>query len=144
MGWRFPWASSFGFDFNYEFGVSFTNEEIASGRVVYNFERSPFPLEEGPGLSVFLKTDSGDVFHTYSTYARGGEAVVGAYHYLDFVPKGATRMVLRFRCHGCGITIVTVRTMQSTPSGRMSRRLRRMPAARRRRTRKRSATDTKR
>ena len=96
MGWRFPWASSFGSDFNHDFGVSFTDEEIASGRVIYNFERSPFPLEEGPGLSVFLKTDSGDVFHTYSTYARGGEAVIGAYHYLDFVPKGRDEDGLAF------------------------------------------------
>ena len=96
MGWRFPWASSFGSDFNHDFGVSFTDEEIASGRVVYNFERSPFPLEEAPGLSVFLKTDSGDVFHTYSTYARGGEAVIGAYHYLDFVPKGRDEDGLAF------------------------------------------------
>jgi predicted dithiol-disulfide oxidoreductase (DUF899 family) len=96
MGWRFPWASSFGSDFNHDFGVSFTDEEIASGGVIYNFEPSPFPLEEAPGLSVFLKADSGDVFHTYSTYARGGEAVIGAYHYLDFVPKGRDEDGLAF------------------------------------------------
>ncbi len=96
MGWRFPWASSFGNDFNHDFGVSFTDEEIASGRVIYNFEPSRFPMEEAPGLSVFHKTDAGEVFHTYSTYARGGEALIGTYHYLDFVPKGRDEDGLAF------------------------------------------------
>jgi predicted dithiol-disulfide oxidoreductase (DUF899 family) len=96
MGWRFTWASSFENDFNHDYGVSFTDEEIASGRANYNFESSPFPLDEAPGLSVFFKTKSGDVFHSYSTYARGGEAVIGAYHYLDLVPKGRAEDGLAF------------------------------------------------
>jgi predicted dithiol-disulfide oxidoreductase (DUF899 family) len=96
MGWRFSWASSFGNDFNHDYGVSFTDEEIASGRPLYNFESIPFPLDEAPGLSVFFKTNSGDVFHTYSTYARGGEAVINTYHYLDFVPKGRDEDGLAF------------------------------------------------
>lgn len=96
MGWRFPWASSLGSDFNHDFAVSFTDEEIASGRALYNFGSIPFPLDEAPGLSVFLKSGSGDVFHTYSTYARGGEAVIGAYHYLDFAPKGRDEDGLAF------------------------------------------------
>jgi len=96
MGWRFAWASSYGSDFNHDYGVSFTDEEFASGRALYNFEPIRYPLDEAPGLSVFFKTDSGDVFHTYSTYARGGEAVIGAYHYLDFAPKGRDEDGLAF------------------------------------------------
>jgi predicted dithiol-disulfide oxidoreductase (DUF899 family) len=96
MGWKFAWASSLGSDFNQDFRVSFSDEQIASRRPLYNFETAPFPLEEAPGLSVFLKTESGDVFHTYSTYARGGEAVIGAYHYLDFAPKGRDEAGLAF------------------------------------------------
>ena len=96
MGWKFTWASSFGSDFNRDYGVSFTEEELASGRSLYNFEPLRFPLDEAPGLSVFLKTDSGDVFHTYSTYARGGEALIGTYHYLDFAPKGRDEEGLAF------------------------------------------------
>jgi predicted dithiol-disulfide oxidoreductase (DUF899 family) len=96
MGWNFTWASSFGSDFNRDYGVSFTEEELASGRSLYNFEPLGFPLDEAPGLSVFLKTDSGDVLHTYSTYARGGEALIGTYHYLDFAPKGRDEEGLAF------------------------------------------------
>jgi predicted dithiol-disulfide oxidoreductase (DUF899 family) len=100
MGWRFTWASSFGTDFNQDYAVSFTEAEIASGRALYNFGSSPFPLDEAPGLSVFFKpqpgADSGDVFHTYSTYARGGEAVIGTYHYLDFAPRGRDEDGLAF------------------------------------------------
>jgi predicted dithiol-disulfide oxidoreductase (DUF899 family) len=96
MGWKFTWASSLGTDFNQDFRVSFSDEQVASGRPLYNFDTAPFPLEEAPGLSVFLKTASGDVLHTYSTYARGGEAVIGAYRYLDFVPKGRDEDGLAF------------------------------------------------
>lgn len=96
MGWNFTWASSFGSDFNRDYGVSFTTEELASGRALYNFEPIRYPIDETPGLSVFLKTDSGDVLHTYSTYARGGEALIGTYHYLDFAPKGRDEEGLAF------------------------------------------------
>jgi predicted dithiol-disulfide oxidoreductase (DUF899 family) len=96
MGWRFEWASSFGSDFNHDFGVSFTEDEVASGRGIYNFEPLRYPLDEAPGLSVFLKADSGEVFHTYSTYARGGEALIGTYHYLDLAPKGRDEDGLAF------------------------------------------------
>ncbi|MGO9338488.1 MAG: DUF899 domain-containing protein [Terracidiphilus sp.] len=88
MGWRFHWVSSFGSDFNYDYHVSFTPEERASGKVTYNYELTQFPSEEGPGLSVFFKDANGDIFHTYSSYARGLDMFVGAYHFLDHTPKG--------------------------------------------------------
>ncbi len=96
MGWKFTWASSFDNDFNRDYGVSFTEEELASGRAFYNFEPLRYPLDEAPGLSVFVKSDTGEVFHTYSTYARGGEALIGTYHYLDFAPKGRDEEGLAF------------------------------------------------
>ena len=96
MGWEFPWASSFGSDFNRDFGVSFTDADLASGTALYNYQALGFPLDEAPGLSVFLKAASGEVFHTYSTYARGGEALIGTYHYLDFAPKGRDEDGLAF------------------------------------------------
>jgi predicted dithiol-disulfide oxidoreductase (DUF899 family) len=88
MGWRFKWVSSFGSDFNHDFHVSFTPEEKASGRVEYNYAMGSFPSEEAPGLSAFAKNDTGEVFHTYSTYARGLDILVGAYNFLDMAPKG--------------------------------------------------------
>lgn len=88
MGWRFPWVSSFGSDFNYDYHVSFSAEERAKGKVNYNYELTEFPSEEGPGLSVFRKDESGVIFHTYSSYARGLDLFVGAYNFLDQVPKG--------------------------------------------------------
>ncbi|WP_299400077.1 thioredoxin family protein [Pelagibius sp.] len=88
MGWRFPWVSSFGSDFNYDFQVSFTPEDQARGRVVYNFEESDFLCEELAGTSVFARDEAGAVFHTYSCYARGDEHLLGAYNYLDLTPKG--------------------------------------------------------
>jgi predicted dithiol-disulfide oxidoreductase (DUF899 family) len=96
MGWKFPWASSFNTDFNRDFGVSFTQEDLASGKAIYNYEPAGYPMDEAPGLSVFFKTDAGDVFHTYSTYARGGEALISTYHYLDFAPKGRDEGGLAF------------------------------------------------
>ena len=87
MGWRFPWASSFGSDFNYDYHVSFTPEERA-GKVNYNYEQMQFPSEEATGLSVFFRDPSGEVFHTYSSYARGLDIFVGTYNFLDHVPKG--------------------------------------------------------
>jgi predicted dithiol-disulfide oxidoreductase (DUF899 family) len=88
MGWRFPWVSSYASDFNYDYHVSFTTEERAKGKVTYNYEEMEFPSEEGPGLSVFYKDASGAIFHTYSSYSRGLDMFVGAYHFLDHAPKG--------------------------------------------------------
>jgi predicted dithiol-disulfide oxidoreductase (DUF899 family) len=88
MGWRFPWVSSQGTDFNFDFNVSFTKAEMAKGAVDYNFDRREFPSEEGPGVSVFYKDEHGQIFHTYSAYARGLDLLVGAYNYLDLAPRG--------------------------------------------------------
>jgi predicted dithiol-disulfide oxidoreductase (DUF899 family) len=88
MGWRFKWVSSNGNDFNFDYHVSFSKEEKANGRVYYNYDLVEFPSEEAPGASVFHKNASGDVFHTYSTFARGLDMLVGTYVYLDLVPKG--------------------------------------------------------
>ena len=88
MGWQFPWVSSHGTAFNRDFHVSFTKDEVASGKMHYNYAEQLFPSEEGPGFSVFVKNAQGDIFHTYSTYGRGGESVIGTYHLLDLVPKG--------------------------------------------------------
>jgi len=88
MGWRFAWVSSFGIDFNYDYHASFTQEEVAKGKVAYNFDLVEFPSAEAPGISVFYKDKSGTLFHTYSAYARGTENVVNTYNYLDLVPKG--------------------------------------------------------
>jgi predicted dithiol-disulfide oxidoreductase (DUF899 family) len=88
MGWGFDWVSSLGSDFNRDFGVSFTPEEMASGAVPYNFRRQPFPQEEAPGISVFVRDDAGAVFHTYSCYGRGVEVMMGTYALLDLLPRG--------------------------------------------------------
>lgn len=96
MGWGFPWVSSFGNEFNYDFHVSFTKEERAQGKVYYNFERAEFPSEEAPGVSVFYKDKTGDIFHTYSSFGRGTEVVNGTYQYLDLVPKGRDEDGLSF------------------------------------------------
>jgi predicted dithiol-disulfide oxidoreductase (DUF899 family) len=87
MGWSFPWVSSYGSDFNYDFHVSFTEELLAAGKVDYNYGLVE-GYEELPGLSVFYKNERGEVFHTYSCYARGIDMVNGAYQFLDLVPKG--------------------------------------------------------
>ena len=88
MGWQFRWVSSHGSDFNHDFGVSFTPEERATGEVLYNYGVRPFPSEEAPGVSVFYKDDAGEIFHTYSTYGRGVEVMMGTYKMLDLTPKG--------------------------------------------------------
>jgi predicted dithiol-disulfide oxidoreductase (DUF899 family) len=88
MGWRFKWVSSYGNDFNFDYHVSFTKDEMAKGKIYYNYEMTEFSTEEAPGISVFYKNESGDIFHTYSAYARGLDMLVGAYNYLDLVPKG--------------------------------------------------------
>jgi predicted dithiol-disulfide oxidoreductase (DUF899 family) len=88
MGWQFDWVSSHGSDFNYDFGVSFTPQQMASGAVHYNYRTQPFPSEEAPGISVFYRDDTGAIFHSYSTYGRGVEVMMGTYPLLDLTPKG--------------------------------------------------------
>ena len=89
MGWRFPWVSSFGGDFNSDFHVSFDEDELASGKVIYNFtETASGGPTELPGLSAFYKNEEGAVFHTYSSYARGPEELIGTLMILDRAPKG--------------------------------------------------------
>ena len=88
MGWRFHWVSSHGSDFNYDFHVSFRPEEMAKGEAYYNYARGPVPIEELSGFSIFYKDAAGDVFHTFSAYARGAEEVLGTYMLLDLTPKG--------------------------------------------------------
>jgi len=88
MGWGFRWVSSFGSDFNYDYRVSFTPEEMASGRFDYNYSLIGFPSGEATGTSVFYKDSENNVFHTYSSYARAAEGMLVPYHFLDLVPKG--------------------------------------------------------
>jgi predicted dithiol-disulfide oxidoreductase (DUF899 family) len=91
MGWKFPWVSSYRSDFNYDFNVSFKPEDVAAGRAVYNFQTAPewaAGIEDLSGNSVFIKDDAGQIFHTYSTFGRGGEAFLGTYAILDATPKG--------------------------------------------------------
>jgi predicted dithiol-disulfide oxidoreductase (DUF899 family) len=96
MGWQFKWVSSHGSDFNHDFHVSFTPEEEAKGEVDYNYSTQPFESEELPGISVFYKDDAGAVFHTYSTYRRGVEVMMGAYNMMDLTPKGRDEDELEF------------------------------------------------
>jgi predicted dithiol-disulfide oxidoreductase (DUF899 family) len=96
MGWRFTWVSSYGSDFNADFHVSFTEEEMAQGKVDYNYTTQEFPSAEAPGLSVFSTDGAGGIFHTYSTYGRGLEPLVGTYTILDLVPKGRDEDHLSF------------------------------------------------
>lgn len=88
MGWPFKWVSSHGSDFNFDFAVSFSREQQAAGEVYYNYAKRAFPTEEAPGLSVFYQNDAGEVFHTYSTYGRGVEVMMGTYNMLDLTPNG--------------------------------------------------------
>ena len=88
MGWRFPWVSSHGSSFNYDFGVSFTPEQVAAGPLPYNYGEWPLSGEDWPGVSVFIRDESGRVFHSYSTYGRGVEVMMGAYRMLDLTPLG--------------------------------------------------------
>jgi predicted dithiol-disulfide oxidoreductase (DUF899 family) len=96
MGWSFPWVSSNGSDFNFDYQVSFTREQIAEGKASYNYEVRPNALPDEVGISVFYKNESGEVFHTYSCYSRGVDMLNGAYHYLDLVPKGRDEDGLKF------------------------------------------------
>ena len=88
MVWRFKWLSSQGNDFNFDYHVSFTKEEEKKNEVSYNYTNSEFISDELPGLSVFYQDEDGNVFHTYSAYARGLDILVGTYNFLDLVPKG--------------------------------------------------------
>lgn len=88
MDWTFKWVSSFDNDFNSDYHVSFTQEQVDSGSVYYNYKEQGFPMTEAPGASVFYKDSNGDIFHTYSVYQRGLDMFLTAYHYLDLVPNG--------------------------------------------------------
>lgn len=87
MGWQFPWVSAFATSFQHDYGVHFTKEELAGG-ANYNYGNTRFGAEEAPGLSVFYQDKAGAIFHTYSVYARGLDALIGTYQFLDLVPKG--------------------------------------------------------
>lgn len=88
MGWSFKWVSSFGTDFNFDYGVSFRPEDVAAKRATYNYGLLDEDITEKQGISTFYKDAHGELFHTYSTYGRGVDIVNGAYQYLDLVPKG--------------------------------------------------------
>lgn len=96
MGWNFEWASSLHTDFNQDFRVSFTQQEKDEGTMDYNYGLGSFPSLECPGISSFIRNDEGDVFHTYSAYARGLENLLGIYSFLDIVPKGRDEAELPF------------------------------------------------
>jgi predicted dithiol-disulfide oxidoreductase (DUF899 family) len=88
MGWTFDWLSSQESDFNYDFAVTFTPQEITAGHQRYNFGTTGFGAEEAPGISVFYRDEAGSIFHTYSCFARGLDMMNAAYHYLDLTPLG--------------------------------------------------------
>lgn len=88
MGWHFKWVSSGGTNFNFDYQVSASKDEAASGKVYYNYEFTDFPSDERPGASVFYKDERGQIFHTYSTYGRGLDILLNAYNFLDMTPRG--------------------------------------------------------
>lgn len=94
MGWHFKWVSSEGSDFNFDYQASTTPEDIEKQQVYYNYQTGGFPASEMPGLSVFAKGDDGEIYHTYSSYGRGLDMFIGAYHLLDTVPKGRDEAAL--------------------------------------------------
>jgi len=94
MGWRFHWVSSFNTDFNYDYQVSAKKEDLAND-VYYNYSMQKFPSDERPGASVFYKDDAGNIFHTYSSYARGLDILIGAYNWIDLTPKGRDEAALK-------------------------------------------------
>jgi predicted dithiol-disulfide oxidoreductase (DUF899 family) len=96
MGWTFPWYSSAGSDFNFDYQVSFTPQQLAAGEATYNYAPLQHNMSDLVGISVFAKNEAGEVFHTYSTYARGVDMLNGAYHYLDLVPKGRDEGGLKY------------------------------------------------
>jgi len=88
LGWKFTWVSSNQNTFNYDYHVSFTKDQIASGKATYNYAPYDGECEDLHGESVFAKDDAGAIYHTYSSYARGGERLIGAFQFLDLTPKG--------------------------------------------------------
>ena len=88
MGWTFPWVSSHGSDFNFDFGVSFKPEDIAAGRAIYNYSEVLQESEDMFGVNIFVKDEAGAIFHTYAAFRRGAELLMGALNWLDMVPKG--------------------------------------------------------
>ncbi|MBL8266520.1 DUF899 domain-containing protein [Steroidobacter sp.] len=96
MGWQFDWASSQGSPFNYDFQASHTPQDIANNTAHYNYELLQYPAEETHGISVFYKDAAGEIFHTYSSYARGCEMLVNTYNFLDIAPKGRDEGALEF------------------------------------------------
>jgi predicted dithiol-disulfide oxidoreductase (DUF899 family) len=96
MGWSFPWVSSAGSDFNYDFGVSWKPEELSSGPIVYNYKSEKMEMQDREGASVFYKDAGGTVYHTYSCYARGIDLLNGTYNFLDLTPRGRDEESLEF------------------------------------------------
>lgn len=96
MGWSIPWVSSLDNEFNFDFGVSFTPEQVENGKAEYNFGQSNHPPGEAPGFSVFAKDEAGRVYRTYSTYARGLDPINPVYQLIDFTPKGRDEDELAF------------------------------------------------
>jgi predicted dithiol-disulfide oxidoreductase (DUF899 family) len=96
MGWRFQWASSNANSFNFDYHVSFTPKDKVDGKVNYNYDMTQFPSDEAPGVSVFYKDAAGEIFHTYSSYGRGLDILLGTYNFLDMTPKGRDEAALAF------------------------------------------------
>ena len=97
MGWNLTWVSAHDSDFNHDFAVSFPAASRVDGEVFYNYGMTAFPQEEAPGISFFHRDDAGDVFHTYSTFGRGVEAMMGTtYELLDMAPKGRDEDALAY------------------------------------------------
>lgn len=98
MGWRFKWVSSHGSDFNRDYQVTHTENELSGGGAYYNYKNKGWTAgDEAPGVSVFTRNQAGDVFHTYSSYARGLDMLIGAYNFLDLVPKGRGEAGLSYK-----------------------------------------------
>jgi predicted dithiol-disulfide oxidoreductase (DUF899 family) len=93
MGWPVKWVSSYASDFNFDFHVSFSPEQIASGAACYNYRTGTPVGEEMSGRSVFYKDDNGQIFHTYSSFARGGEMFLLSYAFLDITPTGRNETI---------------------------------------------------
>ncbi|GLQ78870.1 hypothetical protein GCM10007881_23860 [Mesorhizobium huakuii] len=88
MNWRFDWVSSFGSDFNFDFQVSFTEDQISSGKVLFNFEEVAMKGRDRAGATVFYRDDDGTIYCTFQVRSRGGENLIGTYSYLDLTPMG--------------------------------------------------------